>query len=141
MLQSNNRILTLSGFNAVLFIQNAAQLGDIIKRMQSDVCQPDVLLTAAIVLIPTSLVLQFFHVLCMIIHQKPDNELRATDEEAHTQRMEAYRTKLMWENILAAIVILLNILISYSIVEQIRDFDHKSCSFYTYFSTTVVVPL
>ena len=129
MLQSNNRILTLSGFNAVLFIQNAAQLGDIIKRMQSDVCQPDVLLTAAIVLIPTSLVLQFFHVLCLIVHQKPGNELRATDEEAHTQRMEAYRTKLMWENILAAIVILLNILISYSIVEQIRDYDHELCSF------------
>ena len=131
MLQSNNRILTLSGFNAVLFIQNAAQLGDIIKRMQSDVCQPDGLLTAAVVLIPVSLVLQFLHVLCMIIHQKPQDDLQA-DEEAITERrkrMESYRKKLAWENILAAVVILLNILISYSIVEQIRDYDHEICSF------------
>ena len=147
MLQSNNRILTLSGFNAVLFIQNAAQvenssvvqlwhnlgvkLGDIIKRMQGDVCQPDELLLAAIILIPLSLVLQFCHVIAMLVYQKPDDDL---PEQQRVDQTRSYRKKLVYENVLAAFVILLNILISYTIVEQIRDYDHENCSFWCMYS-------
>ena len=97
--------------------------------MNSSLCQPMGMLIAAIVLIPVSLILQFSHVVLMIIYQKPDKEKKIEQpvewEIAHTN----YRKKLVWENILAAVIILLNILISYSIVEQIKNFDTDTCSF------------
>ena len=94
--------------------------------MQGDVCQPDALLLAAIILIPLSLVLQFCHVIAMLVHQKPDDDL---PEQQRVDQTRSYRKKLVYENVLAAFVILLNILISYTIVEQIRDYDHENCSF------------
>ena len=68
----------------------------------------------------------------MIVHQKPDEGERNSGEvpgEDYIQKMESYRKKLIWENILAVVVILLNILINYTVIEQIRDFNHDDCSF------------
>ena len=70
----------------------------------------------------------------MTVHQKPDeDQYSAGDQSGHTQefrdKMESYRKKLVWENILAVLVILLNILINYTVIEQIRDYDHEDCSF------------
>ena len=64
----------------------------------------------------------------MTVHQKPDEDERSSAEE-YSNRMESYRKKLIWENILAVLVILLNILINYTVIEQMRDFDHETCSF------------
>ena len=68
----------------------------------------------------------------MIVYQKPDEGERNSGEvagEDYIQKMESYRKKLIWENILAVVVILLNILINYTVIEQIRDFNHDDCSF------------
>ena len=36
---------------------------------------------------------------------------------------------LVYENIIAILVILMNIIITYTIVEQIKSFDEDECSF------------
>ena len=68
----------------------------------------------------------------MIVYQKPDEGERNSGDvpgEDYIKKMESYRKKLIWENILAVVVILLNILINYTVIEQIRDFNHDNCSF------------
>lgn len=121
--KSQKRILSLSGFNAVIFARNCTQLGDTIKMMQSDSCQPIPFLIAAATLLPLSLILQSLHALATVVYQKPndDNDFVA---------MERYRQKLMWENGLAAVVVLLNMAIDYAVVGQIDEFDRETCSFH-----------
>ena len=65
----------------------------------------------------------------MIIYQKPDKEMKTTKPVVYDTANAAYRKKLVWENVLAAVIILMNILISYSIIEQIKNFDTDNCSF------------
>ena len=65
----------------------------------------------------------------MIIYQKPDKEMKTTKPDIYDVANVAYRKKLVWENVMAAVIILMNILISYSIIEQIKNFDTVNCSF------------
>ena len=110
-------------------IEVEVQLGDVAKRFQSDECKPTNFLVAAPVLLPISLVLQFVHVILMILHTKPNKQFREDNPEEYTTLMLRYRKKLVAENILAVIIILLNIIISYTIIEQIKAFNISSCTF------------
>ena len=65
----------------------------------------------------------------MIIFQKPDKEKKTEQPREYQIAHRAYRQKLVWENVLAAVIILMNIIISYSIIEQIKNFNSENCSF------------
>ena len=65
----------------------------------------------------------------MILKSKPNKEFRETNPDEYIQLMLKYRKKIAAENIIAVIIILLNIIISYTIVEQIKSFNTSTCTF------------
>jgi len=82
-----------------------------------------------VILIPISMILQFVHALMMLLSSKPDKTLQTTNPEEYRELKMKYKKLLVYENIIAILVILMNIIITYTIVEQIKSFDEDECSF------------
>ena len=75
------------------------------------------------------MMLQFVHALMMLLSSKPDKTLQTTDPEEYRKLRSKYKQMLVYENIIAILVILMNIIITYTVVEQIKSFDDDECSF------------
>ena len=75
------------------------------------------------------MILQFVHALMMLLCSKPDKTLQTTDPEEYRKLRSKYKQMLVYENIIAILVILMNIIITYTVVEQIKSFDDDECSF------------
>ena len=75
------------------------------------------------------MMLQFVHALMMLLSSKPDKTLQTTDPEEYRKLRSKYKQMLVYENIIAILVILMNIIITYTVVEQIKSFDDNECSF------------
>ena len=65
----------------------------------------------------------------MLLSSKPDKTLQTTDPEEYRKLRSKYKQMLLYENIIAILVILMNIIITYTVVEQIKSFDDDECSF------------
>ena len=65
----------------------------------------------------------------MLLSSKPDKTLQTTNPEEYQKLRTKYKKMLVQENIIAIIVILMNIIITYTVVEQIKAFDDDECSF------------
>ena len=75
------------------------------------------------------MILQFVHALMMLLSSKPDKTLLTNNPEEYRKLKLKYKQMLVYENIIAILVILMNIIITYTIVEQIKSFDEDECSF------------
>ena len=75
------------------------------------------------------MILQFVHALMMLLSSKPDKTLQTANPEEYRELKMKYKKLLVYENIIAILVILMNIIITYTIVEQIKSFDEDECSF------------
>ena len=75
------------------------------------------------------MILQFVHALMMLLSSKPDKTLQTTNPEEYQKLRTKYKKMLVQENIIAIVVILMNIIITYTVVEQIKAFDDDECSF------------
>lgn len=75
------------------------------------------------ILIPISMVLQFVHVKMMLLSTKPDKTLLKTNPAEYQKLKSNYKRMIVVENIIAISVILMNIIITYTIVGQIKSFD------------------
>lgn len=65
----------------------------------------------------------------MLLSSKPDKTLQTTNPEEYQKLRTKYKKMLVQENIIAIVVILMNIIITYTVVEQIKAFDDDECSF------------
>ena len=72
---------------------------------------------------------QFVHALMMLLCSKPDKKLLTTNPEEYRKLKMKYKKMLVFENLVAILVILMNIIITYTIVDQIKLFDEDECSF------------
>ena len=92
---------------------------------------------AGAILLPISMILQSVHAVLMLFEtKKPEKPKQKKQEEPdefnkrlkkHGELLSTYRKKFMYENVIAIVVILMNIIISYSVVEQIKSYNN-SCN-------------
>ena len=91
---------------------------------------------AGAILLPISMILQSVHAVLMLFEtkkpEKPKQKKQKEQDEfkkrlkKHDVLLSAYRKKFMYENVIAIVVILMNIIISYSVVEQIKKYNCNS---------------
>ena len=65
----------------------------------------------------------------MLLSSKPDKTLLTTNPEEYRKLKMKYKKMLVFENLVAILVILMNIIITYTIVENIKLFNEDECSF------------
>ena len=75
------------------------------------------------------MILQFVHALMTLLCSKPDKKLQTTNPEEYRKLKMKYKKMLVFENLVAILVILMNIIITYTIVENIKLFNEDECSF------------
>ena len=82
------------------------------------------------------MILQSVHAVLMLFETKKPEKPKQKKEEKqeafnerqkkHGELLSAYKKKFMYENVIAIVVILMNIIISYSVVEQIKKYNCNS---------------
>ena len=84
---------------------------------------------AGVILIPISMILQCVHALIVLLCTKPEKSLQTTDPEEYQRLKGRYKKMLICENMLTLLVMLMNIIINYTVVDQIKSFDDHECTF------------
>ena len=79
------------------------------------------------ILIPIVMILQIVHVKMMLFSKKPDKNLLKTNPEEYQILKSKYKKMIVAENIIAITIILMDIIITYTIIGQIKSFDEIEC--------------
>ena len=73
------------------------------------------------------MILQIVHVKMMLFSKKPDKKLLKTNPEEYQILKSKYKKMIVAENIIAITIILMDIIITYTIIGQIKSFDKIEC--------------
>ena len=73
------------------------------------------------------MILQIVHVKMMLFSKKPDKNLLKTNPEEYQILKSKYKKMIVAENIIAITIILMDIIITYTIIGQIKSFDKIEC--------------
>ena len=73
------------------------------------------------------MILQIVHVKMMLFSKKPDKKLLKTNPEEYQILKSKYKKMIVAENIIAITIILMDIIITYTIIGQIKSFDEIEC--------------
>ena len=73
------------------------------------------------------MILQIVHVKMMLFSKKPDKKLLKTNPEEYQMLKSKYKKMIVAENIIAITIILMDIIITYTIIGQIKSFDEIEC--------------
>ena len=73
------------------------------------------------------MILQIVHVKMMLFSKKPDKNLLKTNPEEYQILKSKYKKMIVAENIIAITIILMDIIITYTIIGQIKSFDEIEC--------------
>ena len=73
------------------------------------------------------MILQIVHVKMMLFSKKPDKNLLKTNSEEYQILKSKYKKMILAENIIAITIILMDIIITYTIIGQIKSFDKIEC--------------
>ena len=79
------------------------------------------------ILIPIVMILQIVHVKMMLFSKKPDKNLLKTNPEEYQILKSKYKKMIVAENIIAITIILMDVIITYTIIGQIKSFDKIEC--------------
>ena len=79
------------------------------------------------ILNPIAMILQIVHVKMMLFSNKPDKKLLKTYPEEYQILKSKYKKMIVAENIIAITIILMDIIITYTIISQIKSFDPTEC--------------
>ena len=63
----------------------------------------------------------------MLFSKKPDKKLLKTNPEEYQILKSKYKQLIVAENIIAIAIILMNIIITYTIIGQIKSFNENEC--------------
>ena len=63
----------------------------------------------------------------MLFSKKPDKKLLKTNPEEYQTLKSKYKQLIVAENIIAITIILMDIIITYTIIGQIKSFDENEC--------------
>lgn len=128
-IKKNSKQFSSSGFNMLLFVDNATVLGDYIKITRKSSCMPSDFIYSGIVFIVLSLILQFLHLVFMSLFPKPDKKLKTECPEKYEQMVKKHETKMIVENGLAIAILFINLLVTYVVRNPVKSYDYINCTF------------